>query len=372
LNIVKAVLIIALFCAAVIILLAIKDGTHTGRILHDIIFIETVEDWEQCNLENCLIDSDSNAVLFNSNKRSRLATFPVKPGFEFDQLILSWNIRCRGNPGRFIFDLEVSEDSLRWYRLDYLSWGDSNIVEPPGEKSIEGVGRVNVDVLKLQRPMKYARVIVGHSGKEKGEKVFLRRLALSFSSNNPTWREYRRYHSGDAEIDYGMIKLSVPYITQRSLEANREGGACSPTSVSMVLNYHIPGIDPEVIAWSAYDYENGIFGNWSYNVQAAFAAGLSKTWVARHCGFDEIYDEVSNGKPVVISIGYDYDELPNSPIHSAENGHLVVVIGFDGPDSVICNDPAGHGVDDGIIKYPRRELEEAWIGHTGVAYHLWP
>ncbi|UCE67150.1 MAG: C39 family peptidase [Candidatus Zixiibacteriota bacterium] len=368
----KAVLIVVIFCAAIVILMIIKDQTNTDRLLHDVIFFETAEDWEKCNLENCFINSDSAAVVFDDNARSSLATFPVAPGFEFDQVILSWNIRYSENPGQFYFNLEVSEDSIRWYHFDYLSWGDSSYKESGGEKSIDGIGGVDVDVLKLQKPMKYARVMADYSGKDNDEKVFLRRLALSFSNDNPSWREYRKYHSKNDDLDYGMVKLSVPYITQRSLEANKEGGACSPTSVGMVLNYHIPGIDPDAFAWTTYDYGNEIFGNWPYNVQAAFAAGLSRTWVARHCGFDEIYDEVSNGKPVVISIKYNYDELPNSPIHSAENGHLVVVIGFDGPDSVICNDPAGHGVDDGIIKYPRKELERAWVEHTAVAYHLWP
>ena len=370
-NIIKGVIILALFCAAIIMLMIIKDQTHSDTPLHEVIFIETVEDWEKCDLDNCFINGDSAAVVFDNDAKSSLVTFPVTPGFEFDQVILSWNIRYQEKQGQFNFDLEVSEDSIRWYRFDYLSWGDSSYKKSGVEKSIEGIGGVNVDVLDLQEPMKYARIIVDYSGKENDELAFLRRLTLSFSNDTPTWREYGKYRSKRDEIDYGMVKLSVPYITQRSLEANKEGGACSPTSVSMVLNYHIPGIDPDVFAWTTYDYGNEIFGNWPYNVQAAFAAGLSRTWVARHCGFDEIYDEVSNGKPVVISIKYNYDGLPNSPIHSAVNGHLVVVIGFDGPDSVICNDPAGHGVDDGIITYPRKELEKAWIGHTGVAYHLW-
>jgi uncharacterized protein YvpB len=245
-------------------------------------------------------------------------------------------------------------------------------VERETPKSIEGVGKVNVDVLKLEKPMKYARCIIECAGAENNQTMFLRRLAFSFSYDNPDWVDLEKYHPMTKQPDYDRVNLSVPYITQRSLNANKEGGACSPTSVAMVLNYHIPGIEPDAFAWNAYDPKNEIFGNWPYNVQAAFGAGLSKTWVDRHCGFDEIYQEVSSGKPVVISIAYDYDQLPNSPIHAAENGHLVVVIGFAGPDSVICNDPAGHGVDDGIVTYPRKELEKAWIEHTSVAYHLWP
>jgi uncharacterized protein YvpB len=371
-KLVKAVLIALVFISAIVILMVIKNHLPVDKILHDEVFLETLEDWEKCSLVNCYINNDSPAIVFDNDNESIVTSFPVSPGFEFDQLILSWNIRYNDNPGRFNFDLDVSKDSLEWHRFDYLSWGDNAYKEVSGEKRIEGIGRVNVDVLKLEKPMRYVRVIVRRTGAEKTERAFLRRLSLAFSKDNPSWVNYRRYHGKENEQYYGTVRLSVPYITQRSLKANKEGGACSPTSVSMILNYHIPGIDPEGFAWKTYDYENEIFGNWPYNVQAAFAAGLSKTWVSRHCGFDEIYYEVSTGRPVVISIAYDYDELPNSPIHAAENGHLVVVVGFDGPDSVICNDPAGHGVDDGIVKYPRKELERAWIGHTGVAYHLWP
>ncbi|UCC80543.1 MAG: C39 family peptidase [Candidatus Zixiibacteriota bacterium] len=371
-KIIKAIIIILLFCVAIVILMIIKNQTHSKKILHDVIFIETVADWEKCNLENCFIDPDRIAVVFDADTISRLATFPVTPGFEFEQLILSWNIRYQEDPGRFHFSLEVSGDSFSWYRFSYLTWGDSSYKDSSGEKSIEGIGRVDVDVLKLSKPMRYARVIVDYSGNQKGEKAFLRRLALSFSSDNPGWREYGKYHSKIDGLDYSTFKLSVPYITQRSVEENKLGGACSPTSVSMVLNYHDRGVIPGEIFWEAYDYRNEIIGNWPFNVQAAFSNGLSKTWVERHCGFDEIYQEVAEGKPVVISIKFGYDELPNSPIHETTDGHIIVVVGFDGPDSVICNDPAGHGVDDGIIKYPRKELEKAWIGHTGVAYHLWP
>lgn len=371
-KIIKAIIIILLFCVAIVVLMIVKNQTHSRKILHDVIFIETVADWEKCKLENCSVNYDSVAIEFKNGAGSSVETYPVTPGFEFDQLILSWNIRSPGNPGRFNFGLEVSEDSLGWYLFDYLTWGDSSYMESRGEKSIGGTGSVNVDILELQKPMKYARVIVHYSGDLKEEKAFLRRLALSFSTDSPNWREYGKYHSKIDGLDYSTFKLSVPYITQRSVEENKLGGACSPTSVSMVLNYHDRGVIPGEIFWEAYDYQNEIIGNWPFNVQAAFSNGLSKTWVERHCGFDEIYQEVAEGKPVVISIKFGYDELPNSPIHETTDGHIIVVVGFDGPDSVICNDPAGHGVDDGIIKYPRKELEKAWVGHTGVAYHLWP
>jgi hypothetical protein len=341
-KIVKTFAVIIIFCAAIIVLMIIKGQTRSGGLLHEVIFLESVEDWEKCALFNCSINYDSVAVeIEGENLNSSITTYAVEAGFEFNQLILSWNIRYKENPFPVDFDLEVSENGSDWYRFGCQSWGDSNKATVESPKSIEKIGRIDVDYLKLQKPMKYARCIIGCAGAENADKMFLRRLAFSFSYDNPDWADFKKYHPKTEKPDYGKVNLSVPYITQRSLNANKESG-------------------------------DEIFGNWPYNVQAAFNAGLSKTWVDRHCGFDEIYDEVSSGKPVVISIAYDHDQLPNSPIHAAENGHLIAVIGFAGPDTVICNDPAGHGVDDGIIKYPKKELEKAWIEHTAVAYYLWP
>ena len=372
-KLLKTLFVVVTFCLAMVILLAVKGSTGSGRLLHGVAFIETVDDWQNCDLSGCELNKDSVAVVFdNKIAHASLMTSPIKPEFEFRQLILSWNIRHVGKPGSYHFSVEVSKDGDKWHKFDYLPWGDSAVFDGAGVKKIEGIGRMDVDVLKLTKPMKFARVAVDFKGNGLSDKSLLRRLALAFSKDNPSWREFKRHHPAADDVYYGSVKLSVPYISQRSLEANKDGGACSPTSVSMVLNYHIPGIDPEDFARRAYDSGHGIFGNWPYNIQAAYESGLSKAWVDRECGFDEIYYEVSYGKPVVISIAYGYDELPNSPIHSAEDGHLVVVTGFDGPDSVICNDPAGHGVDDGIVKYPRKELEKAWVGHTAVAYHLWP
>jgi len=372
-TIIKSIIIAGVFIISLLSLLHVKSAMPSGKTTHSVEFIEKIDDWEKCELANCGIDIDKSSIdLSSSDGRPMIETCPVEAGFKFDQLILSWNIQVGVTRSPIKFQVEVSEDGRKWHRFDYLTWGSKDSKSEDGVKSIDGVGRMAVDVLRLQKPMRYARVIVSCIENHDYKGMYLRRLALSFSNDNPSWAEYGKNHPDHEKIVYNSTRLAVPYTTQRSLEANNSGGACSPTAVSMVLNYYNPGIIANDFAWKAYDNQNEIFGNWPYNIQAAFETGLNKAWIERHCGFDEIYDEISEGKPVVISIAYGYDELSNSPIHAAEQGHLVVVVGFDGPDTVICNDPAGHGVDDGIIKYPREELEKAWIGHTGVAYHLWP
>lgn len=339
------------------------------------IFIETADAWRKCSLQNCGVVEDAGSVIFDPlSSASIMTTETINPGFSFTQLILSWNASITDTSSNLIFDVDVSGDSLKWNSFDYQVWGSQIDVGSPfsGAKSIDGVGEVKTDYLVLEKPMRYARVRVAAVGLPGANGVALRRLSLSFSADDSDWKTYNKIHGTLAKPEYGKIKLAVPYFTQRNLPSNLSGNCCSPTSVSMVLNYFGKAIDPEEFAHMVYDPRGDMYGNWPHNAAAAYNVAGGKTWVDTHCSFDEIYDEVASGKPVVISIAYGYDELPNSPIHEASEGHLITVVGFDGPDTVICNDSAGHNAGDGVVHYPRKELQEIWQKHGGVAYHIWP
>lgn len=371
----KAVMIIAVMVVCFILLFVVKDNLDSGLIIHEMIFFEDVERWQTCEFINCAFDEPRKSVVFSSNL-SRLNLPIITPGFPFYDLMLSWNAERLPENSALNFELSVSSDSVNWHDFQYQTYGivDSsiynNLIKLP--MKIENVGRVATDILNLKKPMKYARITVVAVIPDGSAKISLRRISVCFASDNPDWSDYREFKSDELKSGMGTVKLSVPYYTQRQLTGKLSGNCCSPTSVTMVLNYHERNIDLKKFSWLVYDSYNDMFGNWPYNVQAAYVAGMSKTWVEIHSGFDEIYNEVSEGKPVIISISYGYDELPNSPIHEAEVGHLITVVGFDGPDTVICNDPAGRDPESGIIRYPRRELERVWIDHGGVAYHLWP
>ncbi|MEE8417707.1 MAG: C39 family peptidase, partial [candidate division Zixibacteria bacterium] len=339
--------------------------------------IETADDWQKCNLVNGAVDTEKQSVIFDGTAGGgSLKSFPVEPGFKFTTLLFSWNTEKLPASSLLNFEVEVSAEGDLWHRFQYLTYGIidtmeiSDIIESPGR--IDGIGFVDTDILKLEKPMRFARVLVGATGMGESERISLRRMSLCFAADDVSWREYRRSGDEYSDVEIGKVKLAVPYYTQRGMPEELSGNCCSPTSVTMVLNYHDKNVELIPFCHEVFDPYNDMYGNWPYNVQAAYLMGLEKTWVEIHSGFDEIYEEISEGKPVVISIAYGYDELPNSPIHEAEVGHLITVIGFDGPDIVICNDPAGHNAGDGIIRYPRKELEAVWIGHGGVAYHLWP
>jgi uncharacterized protein YvpB len=371
----KALVIAAVFAGSLFALLEIKGETLSGMRLHRTIFIEDSAGWKKCKLTNAVLDEDSARVIFTDlPEPAALITNIIDAGFPFEQMILSWNAIRPDSSAMLDFQVELSDDAESWHRFDYQLWGESveNSYSSEKVKEIDGIGRINVDYLELYRSMRYARVIVTSPGNSSESQYILRRLAVSFSSNNANWENYDRYHPESPRPFYGTTKLAVPYFSQRNLPGEISGKCCSPTSLSMVLNYHGIGITPEETAHRVYDSSGNIYGNWPYNVAAAFESGLGRTWIDVHCSFDELYDEVAGGKPVIISVAFDIGELPRSPIQDGSDGHLIAVVGFDGPNTVICNDPAGHTAEDGIIDYPRKELENIWLRHGGVAYHLWP
>jgi hypothetical protein len=151
-KILKAFAVIVIFCVAIVALLIVKGQTQSNRLLHDIVFIETIEAWEKCELDNCRINYDRVAVeIGGENGSSSITTYSIEAKFKFDQLILSWNIRYGENPSPVEFDLEVSEDGSEWYRFGCQSWGDSNKATVESPKSIKKIGRIDVDYLKLQK-----------------------------------------------------------------------------------------------------------------------------------------------------------------------------------------------------------------------------
>jgi uncharacterized protein YvpB len=376
-TLLKVLLIAIVFSGSLTLLLRVKGNTYSGRGIHKVVFLETEDDWRKCRLEGAGIDGERQSIVFSGGRQhGKLTTFRIEPGFPFTILLLSWNAERLPASSVLNFEVEVSDDGDKWNRFQYLTYGvvDTLEMSPVGESPtrIDGTGYIDTDMLKLERPMRSARVLVGAMGIEEPREIGLRRMSLCFAADNLTWREYKKTTYKYSGVEIGEVKLAVPYYNQRGMPEGLSGNCCSPTSVAMVLNYHNKNVELIPFCREVYDPYHEIFGNWPYNVQAAYLAGMGKTWLEIHSSFDEIYEEISEGKPVVISIAYGYDELPNSPIHSAEAGHLIAVVGFDGPGIVICNDPAGHSIEDGIVRYPRRELEAAWIGHGGVAYHLWP
>ncbi len=201
-------------------------------------------------------------------------------------------------------------------------------------------------------------------------------------------------YAGTSEFTLGrQVELAVPAYAQNihAGEYPEYGGGgevwCSPTSTAMVMRYfgahHSPsaadlaGIvapngDPQVdhAAMNVWDYTYEGAGNWPFNAAYAHTYGLD-AFVTRLRSLQEVERFVEAGIPVVTSLSWDLEEMPEAGYDT--NGHLLVIIGFTEEGHPILNDPASNSNDNVRSIYTRENFEKVWQESTGgVAYVYHP
>ncbi|MEU7570641.1 C39 family peptidase [Micromonospora sp. NPDC049240] len=202
---------------------------------------------------------------------------------------------------------------------------------------------------------------------------------------------------GDAHDDAGAAGrawgrvLDVPRYAQR-LHAGGEtrwgGGGdswCSPTCVSMVLDFWGAGPTPDRYAWvdppgprpvvvhaarHCYDHAYAGAGNWPFNTAYAATHGVD-AFVTRLRSLAEAERFVAAGIPLVVSAAFTRGQVPGLDYDT--RGHLIVLAGFTTDGDPVLNDP--YAPDDERVRrtVPRAPFEAAWqAGSGGIAYVLRP
>lgn len=166
--------------------------------------------------------------------------------------------------------------------------------------------------------------------------------------------------------------LDVPYRAQAKYVGG--GVLCSPTSVSMILSYWSKKLEWPGLDFDVPDVQRGVFdpgwngtGNWPFNV--AFAGSLPGMtgYVTRLIMIEDIEKFIASGVPVATSVSYDL--LKGKPKKGANDGHLVVVVGFDKEGRPIFNDPGRNVVR---MVYERDAFERAWASSGKTVYLIHP
>lgn len=189
------------------------------------------------------------------------------------------------------------------------------------------------------------------------------------------------------------VELEVPTLAQHVHDGEYPefgGGGqvwCSPTSVSMVLGYwgpqHLPSVtmldqveapngDPIVpfAARGTWDAAYGGCGNWVFNTAFAHQFGL-RAFVTRLAGLDEAEAFLRQGIPLVASVAFEKDQMPEAGYRT--DGHLLVIVGITQDGDVIVNDPARQRNDQVRSTYRRANFERAWQQSChGIVYVLHP
>lgn len=314
----------------------------------------------------------------------------VTPGFDFAQLVPSWNA---DTPAGTWLQVDVKARALdghetKWYILGRWAYGDADIHRTSVSLQGDDDAFVSIDTLVARDALRAYQVRVTlYRATGTSATPTLTRIAAVASNS------VKKYGATSTTTMTETKVLGVPQYSQEIHVGHYpqfdNGGQawCSPTSTSMVLDYWRSGptaadygwvladdpnhVDPWVdhAARYVYDYNYQGAGNWPFNVAYASQFGLAGE-VTQLRSLAEAEQFIKAGIPLVASIAFS--KLDGAPIKST-NGHLMVIKGFMSDGRVVANDPAAP--DNATVHrvYDRGQFESQWLAASGgIVYVMYP
>ena len=295
-------------------------------------------------------------------KKNKEVIFVQKDAPHFTQLIFSWN-SLRPFMGHFTFyvSVKVAERNTwsNWHQM--MQWGSaiqrSFRVQHTDGNRYEHV-RFEVDNGKAD----------GFRIKVVAQDTADIHLLKELHVNIADFSLFKKESLHDLLQLHTVMVKDVPRISQRELDHPRSAGLCSPTACSMLVSYITKKeINPIQFAEGVFDQGLDIYGSWPFNMAHAYehAEGKASFAASRLNSFKELHKMLIAGLPVVVSVRGDLMGAPKS----YDQGHLLVVIGWDARDkSVLCYDPAFETKDTIVAKYPLESFLGAWERSRRLSY----
>lgn len=295
--------------------------------------------------------------------------------FPITELIPSWNLIAPKETGARFHVRVKDHETGDWSPWMYLGqWGRTVATGKNSRLTQFDGGEVEIDTLVLRRPAVAFQVRATLQSFDYDTKVVpaLRRISVCYSGEVHD-AALRNQLSPMSPVPPNWARdLSVRFRAQADSHARIKGEVCSPTSVSMVMEYCGVSLPTLENATAIYDDEYNLFGNWNRAVARAGELGLD-AWITRFRNWDQVKATIAQGQPIVASIRFEKGEMPGNPLYQETDGHLIVIRGLTREGNVIVNDPArkeakkGKPNGDGVV-YQADELARAWFDRGGVAY----
>ncbi|EEF58758.1 C39 family peptidase [Pedosphaera parvula] len=284
---------------------------------------------------------------------------------QWNELVASWNVEVPTGTSLKIEARAVYGDHATKYYTMGL-WSADPKLSPresvPNQKDENG--DVNTDTLILTHNCDKLQI----------------RLTLSDCENRKPQLKFVGLCLLDTTAKVSMLKPNrtawgkiIPAIERSQMIYPGGNVWCSPTTVSMIMNYwskqlHRPEMDldvPEIVN-QVFDAKWDGTGNWPFNTAYAGSYPKMRAYVARLSDISELEDWIACGIPVGLSISYNrLRGRPGAPV-----GHLVVCVGFTKDGDVVLNDP---GTTLNVQKtFPRKNLIEAMAYTKNAIYLIYP
>lgn len=177
-------------------------------------------------------------------------------------------------------------------------------------------------------------------------------------------------------VDGGAVRTVAPLPVPLRAQMKYPGGnvLCSPTSVSMVLGYWSEVLVRSELDRDVPEVKSGVWdpvydgaGNWSFNVAYAGSQPGMTGFVTRLRGLTDAAAWLEAKVPVVCSVSYSL--LKGEEKVRPNDGHLVVLVGFDTNGDPVFNDPGRNTVR---LTYKRADFERAWSSSGRTVYLIYP
>lgn len=260
----------------------------------------------------------------------------------FLELVLSWNFNSLNN-NETTFEVAIGDNS---HFSDYFLMGQIINNRYMSKKNQENsFGKVNTDIL-INKNFANQFIKLKFIAKPNNEGFMLHNISI-------TKKETTSFTFDESSLIEKII--DVPKINQRSVpEIGNK--ICSPTSLTMVLNYYGNNLNNALIASKVYDYGEDIYGNWSFNASFAYKYGLYSR-VEYIEDFNAVVSYIKKNIPVIMSIGVATIVDPNNKINYPY-GHLIVLVGFKKINNIwyaVVNDPATF-LDEEVLRFYKLDV----------------
>lgn len=289
------------------------------------------------------------------------------PGFDWNELVVSWNAEDRAGTGIVIEARAVGPSGTTPFST-LARWSADGRTPRESVKNQQGAwGKVDTDTLVLSQPARTVDLRITLRSEPPRALPAVELLTLCFADRKASFPPLDPVRAA-----WGQL-VEAPRRSQMSYPGGN--ALCSPTCVSMILAHWAGVLDRPVLDRDVPEVQSGVFdpnwpgtGNWPFNT--AFAGSLPgmRGYVARLTDVAELEEWTALGFPVATSVSYDL--LRGRGKKGASDGHLVVLVGFTPTGDPVFNDP-GRSTEVRQI-YRRADFDAAWATSGRTVYLIYP
>ncbi len=310
---------------------------------------------------------ERNEVTLRFAKKGTYTSPVFRNKFPFNELLPSWNVTLPGETG-FRIDLRLSNNGKQWSPWLYLgSDGITESTEKDDKITSHDDILVDVDYILMDNTKWFTQFRVSLFSKNGHDSSILHHITLSYSNSMKDMAIWEQYADSRDDLTSvpASICLNVPYISQLTAPEDIKLATCCAASVAMVLNYWGRKISFEEVIEVNYDTEYKIYGNWPKTAQTLWRYGLHSC-VRRYRNFQQVYDTLKKGIPIIASLQVKKGELTSAAIYTETKGHILVIHGMDRRGNILVCDPWANNEKEGKRPYKKSEMQAIWLDKGGV------